>query len=86
MQTGVILYLLGEAPMEKNHDIESDIKKLEPTANRVEVVAKDTGHFDIADAWWALTVRGMQHIICMIGEINSAGTLKLQKRRLRLCG
>jgi hypothetical protein len=86
MRTGVILYVVGEIPMKENTDIESEIKKLEPGADRVEVVAKNTGYFDIADAWWALTVKGMQLIICMIGEINSTGALQLKDRKLRLCG
>jgi hypothetical protein len=86
MRTGVILYVLGEIPMEKNINIGSEIKRLEPMADRVEIVAKNTGHFDIADAWWALTVKGMQHIVCMIGEINKSGNLQLQNRKLRLCG
>ena len=76
----------AKSQWKKTTDIKSKIKKLEHRVDRVEVVAKNTGHFDIADAWWALTVKGMQLIICMIGEINSAGALQLKNRKLRLCG
>jgi hypothetical protein len=86
MRTGVILYVVGENPMEENIDIESEIKKLEPGTDRVEIVAKNAGHFDISDAWWALTVKGMQRIVCIIGEVNKAGALQLKNRTLRLCG
>jgi len=86
MRTGVILYVVGENPMEENTDIGSEIKKLEPGTDRVEIVAKNAGHFEIADAWWALTFKGMQRIVCIIGEVNNAGTLQLKNRMLRLCG
>ncbi len=86
MKTGVILYIVGENPMRETTDIETEIKKLEPETERVEVVAKNAGHFDISEAWWALTVKGMQRIICMVGEINAAGALQMKNKTLRLCG
>lgn len=86
MKTGVILYVVGENPMRENTDIGAEIKKLEPKTERVEVVAKNEGHFDISEAWWALTVKGMQRIICMVGEINGAGVLQMKNRTLQLCG
>lgn len=51
MRTGVIFYVVGENPMRENTDIGTEIRKIEPKTERVEVVAKCTGHFDIADAW-----------------------------------
>lgn len=86
MRTGVIVYVVGETPVGENPDIGAEIERLHPGADRVEVVSRDAGHFDVADAWWSLTAKGMQRIFCMIGEMNSAGGLKLQERRLRLCG
>ena len=86
MKTGVILYVVGENPMGETTDIETEIKKLEPKTARVAVVAKNDGYFDISEAWWALTVKGMQRIICMVGEINAAGVLQMKNRTLRLCG
>ncbi len=86
MKTGVILYVVGENLIRETTDIGTEIRKIEPKTDRVEVVAKNDGHFDIADAWWALTVKGMQRIICMVGEINAAGGLQMKNRSLRLCG
>lgn len=48
MKTGIILYLLGERALEENSDIHSEIRKVEPLADRVEVVGQHTGHFDIS--------------------------------------
>ena len=86
MKTGVILYLVGDNPMGESADVGKEIKKLAPETERVEVVAKDEGHFDISEAWWALTVKGMRRIICMVGEITETGTLQMKNRTLRLCG
>ena len=86
MRTGVIVYVVGEYPIKEKADIRTAVRKLRPETDRVEVVSKDAGHFDVADAWWFLTVKGMQRIFCMIGEINASGGLQLKERGLRLCG
>jgi len=86
MRTGVIVYVVGETPVKENLDIGAQVKRLHPGADRVEIVSRDAGHFDVADAWWSLTAKGMQRIFCMVGEMNAAGGLKLQERTLRLCG
>ena len=86
MKTGIILYMVGDRQLAQNCDIRSEIKKVEPGADRVELVARNTGHFDIADAWWALSAKGMQRILCLMGEIGASGRLELKRRMLRLCG
>ena len=86
MRTGVIVYVVGETPVAENLDIEAEVKRIEPETDRVEVVSGSVGQFEIGDAWWALTRKGMQRIICMIGEMNAAGGFQLKERTLRLCG
>jgi len=86
MKTGVIVYVVGETPIEENLNIGAEVKRVHPYTDRVEIVSQDAGHFDVSDAWWSLTVKGMQRIFCIIAETNAAGGLKLQERELRLCG
>ena len=84
MKTGIILYIAGNDA--ENDSVEYAIDKLDIEADRIEVVSAKSGHFDISDAWWFLTIKGMQRIICMVAEVTSLGTLKLTGRQLRLCG
>ncbi len=84
MKTGVIVYVTGnESPAA---DTEAAVKNLNIDADRLEIVSDKSGHFDIADAWWTLTVKGMQRIFCMIAEYSTPKELKLTGRSLRLCG
>lgn len=86
MRTGVIVYVSNTGPVESDRDVESEIQSLNITADRIEVIAPNTGHFDIPDAWWSLTVRGMQRIVCMMAELTDQGRFRLTGRELRLCG
>jgi hypothetical protein len=86
MKTGIIVYIVGENAIKKGLDIEAEVRKQQPRADRIELVAKNEGHFDISDAWWSLTAKGMQQILCIAGEITAAGRLHLKDRVLRLCG
>jgi len=42
-------------------------------------------HFDIMDAWWSLTAKGMKRIVCMIAEINNGSDIRLTGREIQLC-
>ena len=86
MKTGIIVYVVGENPMKEDIDIGAEVRRQQPGADRVELVAKNEGHFDISDAWWSLTAKGMQQILCIAGEITAAGRLRLKDHVLRLCG
>ena len=86
MKTGVIVYVVGgECPYD-HLDIEETVKSLDINADRVEVVSSRSGHFDVMDAWWFLTVKGMKRIVCMIAEIVNHSGLKLSGSELRLYG
>ena len=86
MRTGIIVYVVGTEGFDGAFDERRAIKELGIKADRVEVVFSGEDHFDIMDAWWSLTVKGMQRVVCMIGEIVSRSNLKLTGRELRLCG
>ncbi|TET95054.1 MAG: hypothetical protein E3J28_01330 [Desulfobacteraceae bacterium] len=86
MKTGVIVYVVGKESLNDTIDFEEAGKRLNINADRVEVVSSIGGNFDVMDAWWLLTVKGMKRIICMIAEVINRSELKLTGRELRLCG
>ena len=86
MKTGVIVYVAGENPVGEDLDIGAEVRRLQPDADRVELVSRNAGHFDIEEAWWVLTAKGMQRIFCMMGIINAKGGLQLKEGAIRLCG
>jgi hypothetical protein len=85
MKTGVIVYVTGDDcsmdPDEQKRFVQEYMK-----AHRVEIVSKNHGYNDISDAWWFLTAKGMQRIVCLMAEYTGVGLLKLTDRKLRLCG
>jgi 3-mercaptopyruvate sulfurtransferase SseA len=86
MKTGVIVYVVGKESLDDTIDFEEAGKRLNIKADKVEVVSSIGGNFDVMDAWWLLTVKGMKRIICMIAEVINRSELKLTGQELRLCG
>jgi len=86
MKTGVIVYLVGRKSLDDTIDFEEAKKRLKITADRVEVVSSVDGNYDVMDAWWLLTAKGMKRIICMIAEVINRSEFRLTGRELRLCG
>ena len=86
MKTGVIVYVVGMECFDGSFDERGAAKGLGIEADRVEVVFSGEHHFDIMDAWWLLTVKGMQSVVCLIGEIVNRSNLKLTGHELRRCG
>jgi hypothetical protein len=86
MKTGVIVYLSESESKKCKTDPEEAVKKMHMEADKVEVITGTTGHFDISDAWLALTTKGMQRIFCTIAHCTDTGELRLTDRKLRLCG
>ena len=86
MKTGIILYIVGDKPAEQTTKTEHLVNQLALDAERVEVVSRNTGHFDVHDAWWSLIAKGMKHILCVLAEYTKTGDLRLTGRSLRLCG
>ncbi|VEN74972.1 conserved hypothetical protein [Candidatus Desulfarcum epimagneticum] len=86
MKTGVIVYIAGSDDSELRTDWDAEVEKLEIEADMVETISPTSGHFDIPDAWLAMTVKGMHRIECMVAERAGSGGLRLQDKRLRLCG
>ena len=85
MKTGAIVYVVGKESLPKDFDMALALKNLEIDADRVELVSSGSGHFDIMDAWWSLTSKGMKRIVCMIAEIANGSNLKLTGREIQLC-
>ena len=85
MKTGAIVYVVGKENLSKDFDMEAALKNLEINADRVELVSPGSGHFDIMDAWWSLTAKGMKRIVCMIAEIANGSDLRLTGREIQLC-
>jgi hypothetical protein len=86
MKTGIIVYVAGNNELESDVDLEKEVKCLNLEADRVELVSRTSGHFDVLDAWWHLTAKGMNHVRCSIGEVTESGRLQLTGRELRLSG
>ncbi len=85
MKTGAIIYITGEHNQD-TFDEDEAVKKLKISADRVEIVSSGSNHFDIMDAWWLLTAKGMKQITCMAATVKEQSELVLTGRELRLCG
>ncbi|MBW2589776.1 MAG: hypothetical protein JRD71_03490 [Deltaproteobacteria bacterium] len=85
MKTGAIVYVVEKESLPKDFDMAVALKKLKIDADRVELVSSGSGHFDIMDAWWSLTAKGMKRIVCMIAEIVNGSDLRLTGREIQLC-
>ena len=86
MKTGVIVYLVGKKSLDDEIDFEEAKKRLKIAADRVEVVSSIGGNYDVMDAWWLLTTKGMKRIICMIAEVINRSEFRLTGQELRLYG
>ena len=87
MKTGAIIYVAGDEPrVGFRIDAEDHLRRFGIKADRWEVITRDTGHFDIHDAWWRLIAGGMQRVLCMMAEADNDGELRLTGRQMRLCG
>ena len=86
MKTGVIIYLVGKKRLDDTIDVDEAQKKLKVKADRVEVVSSIGGNYDVFDAWWLLTAKGMKRIVCMIAEVINRSEFRLTGQELWLCG
>jgi len=87
MKKGVIVYVAGEnSSGESRFDQNDFAREYGLSADSMEFVSRSRGHSDIHDAWWKLTVKGMQMITCMIAELDDKGSLMLTGHQMRLCG
>lgn len=86
MKTGIILYIVGDEPAKQAGQTEYLVNQLALEAERIEIVSRHSGHFDVHDAWWTLIAKGMRHILCLLAEYTKTGDLRLTGRSLRLCG
>ena len=85
MKTGAIVYVIVKENVDNDFDINEAVKNLKIEADKVEIVSSRSGHFDIMDAWWSLTAKGMKRIVCMIAEIINGSYIRLTGREIQLC-
>jgi hypothetical protein len=86
MKSGVIVYVAGLAPENWSEEMETTVKKEAGQVDAVECITSRSGHFDVADAWHALTVRGMNHIVCKSAVFDERGRVRFTGKEMRLCG
>ncbi|MFW6147592.1 MAG: hypothetical protein ACOC6B_04285 [Thermodesulfobacteriota bacterium] len=86
MKTGVIVYVTGNRELDDQIDFEQAAQGLNLEADRVEVVLSLDGDYDVMDAWWSLTAKGMTLIVCKMAEVANRSRLELTGRELKLCG
>ena len=86
MKNGLIVYVAGQVPENWSEEMENDLKKNAMGAEAVEFITTRSGHFDIDDAWHALTVRGMGRIVCTTAYFDETGRLCFTGREMRLSG
>ncbi len=87
MKTGIILYFAGEQTVSPASEvIRRSARKLVPEADRIEIISRDEGHWDIADAWWLLMAGGMNRILVKLADYSREEGLRLTGREMRLSG
>ena len=86
MKIGIIVYVVGRERTGKDFDVVEAVKDLRIEADRVEAVLSGEDHFDVMDAWWMLTTKGMKKVVCMLAEVVGHSRIVLTGRELRLCG
>ena len=57
MKQGLIVYLVGGAPLPETLDLTEAGRSLGHPADRVELVSRDAGFFSVEDAWHFLATR-----------------------------
>ena len=86
MKTGIIVYVSGASVDQADFDIIEAASRLDIHADRVETVLGSSPCFDVMDAWWKLTTKGMKKVVCQFAEVTDNHQLRLTGRELRLCG
>ena len=85
MKTGVIVYVSGNPEQENSFDEKTATQKLGLKADIIEFVFSNGKHFDIMDAWWKLTVKGMRRIVCMAAQLIDSTMVRPTGREMQLC-
>lgn len=87
MKTGTIIYVAGNSTLEwLTSDLKELVCKSGIKADRLEIITRTSGNYDIHDAWWRLVAKGMQLVLCLLAEVDDRGELRLTGRQMRLCG
>ena len=87
MKQGLIVYLVGSAPLPEPYDPKEAGRALGHPADRVELVSREAGFFSVEDAWHFLATRGgCGRIDLMVAEPLDQGRLRPLSPAVRLYG
>jgi hypothetical protein len=87
MKQGLIVYLVGSAPLQEPFDLKDAGRALGHPADRVELVSREEGFFAVEDAWHFLATRGgCGRIDLMVAEPLDQGCLRPLSPAVRLYG
>jgi hypothetical protein len=87
MKQGLIVYLVGSAPLPELFDLKDAGHALGHPADRVELVSREEGFFAVEDAWHFLATRGgCGRIDLMVAEPLDQGGLRPLSPAVRLYG
>jgi hypothetical protein len=87
MKQGLIVYLVGSAPLPEPLNLNVASRSLGCPADRVELVSGEAGFFTVEDAWHFLATRGgCGRINLVVAEPEEEGRLRLISPAVRLCG
>jgi len=87
MKQGLIVYLVGSAPLPEVMDLNDAGRSLGCPADRVELVSREAGFFSVEDAWHFLATQGgCGRINLVVAETEDEGRLRPLSPAVRLCG
>jgi len=87
MKNGLILYVVGSAPLSEELNLTETGAALGCPADRVELVSRDVGFFSVEDAWHFLATRGgCGRIRLVVAEVQQDGRLRPLSPEVRLSG
>ncbi len=87
MKQGLIVYLVGSAPLPEPFDPKDAGRALGHPADQVELVGREAGFFTVEDAWHFLATQGgCGRIDLLVAEPLEQGSLNPLSPAVRLCG
>lgn len=87
MKQGLIVYLVGSAPLPETFDLAAASRILGCPADQVELVSQEAGFFSVEDAWHFLATQGgCGRINLVVAEPKDEGRLRPLSPAVRLYG
>lgn len=86
MKRGMIIYAVGDPPPDWQETDPGVAWDFDPKPDLVQIITRNSGHFEVHDAWFELVSKGMQLMVCKLAAFNELGHMVMTGRELRLCG